>query len=321
MTDTSEIASQQRDRSPAFPVIPLETALARLAEFETHFKRTPSRPDKVGDAWGIKTKTYADRIAAAARYFGLLEYQGTGKDRSVTVSEDGRKYLRTQAEETKRQLVKAAALRPKQIAKYWEDWGTDRPADPACLDALMDSGFSEAGARDFLKVYDATISFAKLSDSDKASDGNKEPDEAETADPLPQDVAVGDLIQVEIAGALQLASPKRVRAVQDHDGRKWVFIEGSETGIPMEQVRIEQKGAGAGKAPLSAPILPEIPDARLPAGEREWLRGPLSKEASYRLIVAGDLGPKEIGKLITLLKAQQAVLADEDTVENDEAAN
>jgi hypothetical protein len=46
--------------------------------------------------------------------------------------------------------------------------------------------------------------------------------------------------------------------------------------------------------------------------EREWLRGPLSKEASYRLIVSGDLGPKEIGKLIKLLEAQQAVLLDDD---------
>jgi hypothetical protein len=42
--------------------------------------------------------------------------------------------------------------------------------------------------------------------------------------------------------------------------------------------------------------------------EREWLRGSLSKEASYR----GDLGPKEIGKLIKLLKAQQAVRSDDD---------
>jgi hypothetical protein len=39
---------------------------------------------------------------------------------------------------------------------------------------------------------------------------------------------------------------------------------------------------------------------------------PLSKEVSYRLVVAGDLGPKEIGKLIKLLKAQQAVLSDDD---------
>jgi hypothetical protein len=50
----------------------------------------------------------------------------------------------------------------------------------------------------------------------------------------------------------------------------------------------------------------------LNAGEREWLRGPLSRAAGYRLIVSGDMGPKEIGKLIKLLEAQKAVLDDED---------
>lgn len=168
MTDTQKEAVAQRDRSPAFPVVALEAALGKLAEFDAHYKRTAARPEKVGEAWDIKTKAYADRIAAALRYFGLLEYQGAGKERSVIISENGRKYLRAQQDELKREIVKAAALRPKQIAKHWNEWGADRPADAACLDALMEEGFSEGGARDFLKVYDATITYAKLSDSDKA---------------------------------------------------------------------------------------------------------------------------------------------------------
>ena len=187
MTDSTE-ATGQRDRSPAFPVVPLETALARLADFETHYKRSAARPEKVGEAWGIKTKAYADRIAAALRYFGLLEYQGAGKDRGVVVSEEGRKYLRAQQEQTKQEIIKAAALRPKQIAKFWADWGADRPADPACLDDLtLNHGFSEGGARDFLKVYDATITYAKLSDSDKpAADGQEDEDESEAPGMTPQ---------------------------------------------------------------------------------------------------------------------------------------
>jgi hypothetical protein len=180
MTDTS--SGGQRDRSPAFPVIALEPALGKMAEFEAHFKRTAARPEKVGEAWGIKTKAYADRIAAALRYFGLLEYQGSGKDRNVVVSDTSRKYLRAHQEELKREIIKAAALRPKQIAKHWSDWGKDRPADPACLDLLMGEGFSDGGARDFLKVYDATITYAKLSDSDKApADGQQDDDEPEAA--------------------------------------------------------------------------------------------------------------------------------------------
>lgn len=182
MTDTSKETAAQRDRSPAFPVVALEAALGKLTEFEAHYKRTPARPEKIGEAWDIKTKAYADRIAAALRYFGLLEYQGSGKDRSIVISENGRKYLRAQQDELKHEIAKAAALRPKQIAKHWNDWGADRPADAACLDTLMDEGFSEGGARDFLKVYDATITYAKLSENDKSPDvGDDIEDESEPA--------------------------------------------------------------------------------------------------------------------------------------------
>jgi hypothetical protein len=242
MTEANETAAQQRDRSPAFPVVPLGTALQRLVEFEAHFKRSAARSEKVGDAWKITTKAYADRIAAALRYFGLLEYQGTGKDRSVIVSEEGRKFLRAQQEATKLEIIKRAALRPKQIALFWNLWGKDRPADAACVDELVQKhSFSVAGARDFLKVYDATITFSGLSDSDKKAEPDDGDGDETSLAPKPE---VGDLVQVEIGGALQLAKPARVRAVQQHEGQDWVFIEGSETGILMGQAVIVEKKVG-----------------------------------------------------------------------------
>jgi hypothetical protein len=91
----------------------------------------------------------------------------------------------------------------------------------------------------------------------------------------------------------------------------------------MDDVIVEQKGAGA-KLSIPPPILPftSAPSVsgavRTEPNEREWLRGPLSRDVSYRLVVSGELGPKEIGKLIKLLKAQQAVLTDEDGEESDE---
>ena len=189
MAENAE-STEQRDRSPSYPLIPLEAALDRLTDFEAHFKRSPARPDKVQGAWGIKAKARVDRIAAALRYFGLLDYQGTGKDRQIVISEEGRKYLRAQQDEIKREVVKAAALRPKEIARYWGEWGEDRPADAACLDDLvLERRFSERGARQFLKVYDATITFARLSGSDKLEQesdlGPEEPGENGGSDEQP----------------------------------------------------------------------------------------------------------------------------------------
>jgi hypothetical protein len=78
------------------------------------------------------------------------------------------------------EIIKTSALRPKVIRKYWSAWGTERGSDGACLDRLMDDGFSSNGARQFLKVYDETIAFAKLSTSDKLPSTDTE-DESEGA--------------------------------------------------------------------------------------------------------------------------------------------
>lgn len=268
-TEPSENSAQAgpRDRSPAYPNITLKAALDRLTEFDTHFKRSPARAEKVGDAWGIKGKAYVDRTAAALRYFGLIEYQGAGKDRQIVVSDEGRKYLRAQQEETKIEVVKAAALRPKQIAKFWTQWGTNRPADAACLDELIfKNGFSDKGANEFLRIYDATITYAGLVESDKVSSKQEEVADSE----------------------------------------------------------------GGGDSWTSKPVWPKPPANPLPAapqgkvtlmaGERELTTGMLAKEASFRLIVTGNIGVKEIERLIQKLEIDKEILADQ-VAEMKEAAN
>ena len=197
MSENDDKTTTRRDRSPPFPSLPLEVALARLDSFESHFKRSAARPDNIGSAWGV-SKPYADRIVAALRYFGLLDYHGTGKERQIAISKEGRDFLRVQQGEVKQRLIKEAALRPKQISFFWDAWGNDRPSDSVCLDTLVfNYNFSEGGAKDFLKVYDNTISFAGLSRSDKVttedhggSTGNAaegdSADDFEGKDPPPQ---------------------------------------------------------------------------------------------------------------------------------------
>ena len=98
-------------------------------------------------------------------------------------------------------------------------------------------------------------SFAKLGQpanippEPEISGGDKKP-------PRDQDIGVGDLIQVEIDGSFALEKPARVRAIQEHDGRAWVFIEGSKAGVPMDQAKLEQKGKSGGNS-VTPPELPE----------------------------------------------------------------
>lgn len=159
----------KKDRSPSFPFIPLGTAVQRLEAFESYFGRHPTPARKAGLAWGFKEgSSAADQTLAALRSYGLIVYKGIGSNREVSISEEGRTYLRAQQESVRSATLKQAALRPRIIRKFWALWGADRPPDPVAIDTLtLQNKFSDSGAVAFLKVYDATAAFAKLSIADK----------------------------------------------------------------------------------------------------------------------------------------------------------
>ncbi len=262
--------SSARERSPSFPFISLKSAISRMVEFEQKFGRQDAPADRAYLAWGYKGDTsQSAQTLAALKAFGLVTYKGSGPKRLVSISDEGRTYLRAQQESIRRNLLKKFALTPKWIASFWPIWGTDRGPNEVCLDTLvLTHRFNDNSAPKFLAVYDETIRFAGLEEDDKISAGQQDADDGD-----------GDAI-----------------------------IEQTESlGAPVEETV---------RAPIRASGM-KISDL-FPSGEREWIRGPLSKDTSYRLLVTGEIGPKEIGKLIKLLKAQQSVLMDDEEDEEDE---
>lgn len=177
----------KRDRSPAFPQIPLSEAVDRLAAFERYFGRHPAPLKTAGAAWNLKQ--FGD-ILAALKYFGFIDYAGPADNRTVVITDEGRNLLRAQQESVRREIIQKAALKPKEIAKFWADWGADRPPDPVCLDALvLRNGYSQRGAPLFLRSYDATIAFAGLGGPDRIAPDSVEaqdtPGEPEAENPPP----------------------------------------------------------------------------------------------------------------------------------------
>ena len=76
--------------------------------------------------------------------------------------------------------------------------------------------------------YKDTLAFAKVDQPaiiPTANDGEMRADADDT------EIEVGDLIQVEVDGACALEKPDRVRAIQEHEGRRWLFVETSESGF------------------------------------------------------------------------------------------
>jgi hypothetical protein len=189
MTDASATQEQSgkrapRDRSPSFPFIPLETAIERLEEFDRYFGRHPTPADKAGLAWKMKEKSsQAYQTLAAIKAFGLIRYKGSGQNREVEITEEGRTYLRAQQDTIKRDVLKRLALKPAQIAKFFPLWGVDRPRDPVAMDELvLKSAYTEGAAKTFLRVYDETVAFAGVDGSDKLPDTDGDGDQAVDGD-------------------------------------------------------------------------------------------------------------------------------------------
>lgn len=176
--DSKQSQKPQRDRSPAYPFMSLKTSFERVAAFDAKFGRHGSPMNKAGIAWGYKgDSSQASQTLSALKYFGLVEYSGPTSDRVVALTDDARNYLRSQVPGTKAEIARACALRPKAMQTYWSRWGADRPIDEICLDQLViKDNFTESAAKVFLRVYDETIAFAGLGESDKIPEGGSDAD-------------------------------------------------------------------------------------------------------------------------------------------------
>jgi hypothetical protein len=74
---------------------------------------------------------------------------------------------------------------------------------------------------------------------------------------------------------LHHVKPTRVRAIQDFDGKPWVFVDDHEAGVPMEQVEVIEKGNGT---PASQP-----PRLALPARNEDEPEKPGVRKSRFAL--------------------------------------
>ncbi len=236
-----------KERSPSFPFIPLAATTQRLEQFDAYFGRHPAKAVQAGLAWNMQGfSSQAQQTLAALKAFGFVEYEGSGDARTAKLSDLARTYLRAQQDSVKAAALKKAALQPKALAKFFSMWGTDRPKDPVCLDELvLQHRYTEPAARLFLKVYDETIAFAGLAESDKTGAGNPPAngdvakDEGKVDDPgnPPKSFKAGDLVQREVNGQLTFPAPRKVTGVfYDKDHGWMVSVDGYNGACPMNEI-------------------------------------------------------------------------------------
>lgn len=304
-------------RSPSYPAMSLERAIQAVRKIEEKYRSSPvDRTDGAKLIGFSSLSGPANQALSALASYGLVERAGKGEMR---VTARAKAILHPNHVSEKRQALLAAALEP-QLYRDLRDRFSDVavPPEDGVVSYLNRQNFNASAIRPAAKAFLDTLSYLEEAGANE-SHGERSPQgaasKASGGGPASGGASVGDYVQWESHGVLQFPKPLRVRLVSE-DG-EWVAVEGSETGIPMSEVRIEEPAIESSSRipPTFKFAAAEASEPRLMSDEAEWMRNKLSRTTDIRLLVKGEMGPREIGKLIRILEAQKAVLEDEEEID------
>jgi hypothetical protein len=257
-----ESDKRKRMRSPAYPYINLETAIKRAREFYEKEQRNAAPLRVAAKHWGYDEKSSGGlQTAAAMISFGLLRDEGTGEKRKVKLTENAlRILLDTRADsEDRASAIRTVALTPKIHQQLWRKWGNNIPSPENLRHTLMldwQPPFNPAAVDGFIKEYKDTIAFAKpdasatvpLAEGDSTPELEEDKGSGRNGSQGGYTPRVGDYVQWEPKGILQFQEPKRITSIST-DGA-YVFVDGSSTGLPVEELTKQNKPAERDFVPL-----------------------------------------------------------------------
>ena len=173
MTPTTK---KKRQRSPNSPYLDLEQAVVKVRTLFDADRRHAMPAALAHERWDYKAESSAaQQCEAALKAYGLLDAQGSGKSRKLSVSEAAERILRDAPD--REQLIRQAALGPKIHAELWNKYAGDGlPSDDIIRTYLLwerETGrFNEEAVGDVIRRFRSTIALAKLVQGDIIEDGD-----------------------------------------------------------------------------------------------------------------------------------------------------
>lgn len=231
-------------RSPSYPSAPLGEAIAQVAKIEKLYRQSQVDREVAAKLIGYSSLSgpAAKSLAALASY-GLVERAGKGEMR---VTARARAILHPDSLTERRQNLISAAFEPNLFQELRERWPDMIPPEDGIVTYLHRQGFNQSAIRPAMKAYRETLQFLE---QEGATESHGKPgglgsdfSRAEGGEDAFGAARVGDMVEVEIGGTLLTPAPVRVRAVSTDQA--WVFVEGSETGIEMENVTVIERPSG-----------------------------------------------------------------------------
>ena len=160
-----------RMKSPNYPAIGLSQAIESARLLWDKEKRTPVTPDVAVKAMGYTSLNGATltRLSALKKY-GLLEADG----KRVRISQLAMRILHTQdGSEDRQRAIDEAGFKPEL---FRELSASHADASDAALRShlVVERGFSEAGAKNFIAAFRDTLALAKRANGEYSSDKSSE---------------------------------------------------------------------------------------------------------------------------------------------------
>lgn len=168
-----------KQRSPSYPGITLEAAIARAkAFFSAEGKHEALVTTAVGH-WKYGPKSSGGLVTVSSlKAYGLMGDKGNGPDRKVYLTPLGLSIVQDERSTSpeRDELIRKAALMPTILADLWGKYGAHRPSiDTVAHYLKVDKEYTPTAALEIIKIYEAAIRFANL-DAEQPED----PDETAT---------------------------------------------------------------------------------------------------------------------------------------------
>jgi hypothetical protein len=289
-----------RVRSPNYPQISLPEAIRRVEQIRTREGRNAASREALAKLLGFGGLNGASMgVISAISKYGLIEDAG---DKELKVSDLADSILFPHEPSERAASLSRAASTPALFAEINQKWPDRSPTDENLRSYLIRRGFAQNALDNAIACYRETMGLVTSPAAGYNGPGASGTGKAGS----PDDVKVGDYVQWEQGGVLQLTEPQRVTWISDDRG--WLRIEGSPTGIPMAEVRIADRP----KDDPPKDLFEEMMDQFMgPIGSPLSQRLKVMMTGSHLRVSADLINAREVQKLIKILEANQALLGEE----------
>lgn len=160
---------KKKGRSPSYPAINLKAAIEKASMlYQKEGKHATPTFTAMSDMGYSPTSGAGIVALAALKKFGLVEDEGSGRDRVVKLTDLALDIILSPDDDSsgKMQAIQHAAMVPPIHSELWKEFEGSLPS-PANLrhNLIRKRNFTDSGANEFIRQFTETIEFAKLSGS------------------------------------------------------------------------------------------------------------------------------------------------------------